>query len=150
MGSFKNLLNIQHRLIEKSDEIEAIKKKRGELFINFASNENLIVSLHYEIEFKKLEMLYIKQEQITELKDSTKVYDMELYQHQLKRLEAITDRCISSILKRLFEGGYGQELKRRGLVKEYIVASPPRSPQSSVNQGEFNHKRSLAWRGPDE
>lgn len=150
MGSFKNLLNIQHRLMEKSEEIEVIKEKRHELFIDFAFNENLIVSLHYEIEFKKLELLYIKREQITELKDSTDVYDMHDYQQQLKRLEAITDRCISSILKRLFEGGYGQELKRRGLVKEYIEASPPLSPQGCVIQGEFVHKRFLALRVPNE
>ncbi|MEK3759677.1 hypothetical protein MKZ07_14615 [Paenibacillus sp. FSL P4-0338] len=150
MGSLKSLLSIQDRLTEKSNEIEAIKAKRGELFINFATNEDLIISLYYEIEFKKLELLYIKREQITELKDSTKVYDIELYQHLLKRLGAITDRCISSILKRLFEGGYGQELRRRGLVKEYIEASPQLSPQGCVIKGEFVHKSSPVWRIPDE
>lgn len=150
MGSLKSLISIQDRLTEKSDEIEAIKAKRGELFIDIVANENLIISLYYEIEFKKLELLYIKREHITALKDSTDVYDMKLYQQQLKRLEAITDRCISSILKRLFEEGYGQELRRRGLVKEYIEASSGLSPQGCEIKGEFVHKRSLVWRAPDE
>lgn len=123
MGSFKNLLSIQHRLIEKSEEIESIKQRRRELFIDFATNENLIVSLYYEIEFKKLELMYIKREQITELRNSTDVYDRTTYLQQLSRLQNINEKCITLLLKRLFEEGYGLELKQRGLVTEHKKAA---------------------------
>lgn len=136
--------------MKKAQEIEAIKEERHSLFSKIEANEEQIIQMHYEMEFKRLECMYLKQEQIKDLKNHTDVYDTQVYHQQLKRLEAITDRCISSILKRLFEGGYGQELKRRGLVKVYIGASTPRSPQSSVNQGEFNHKSFHIWRVPDE
>lgn len=123
MGSFKNLLSIQHRLIVKSEEIEAIKQRRRELFVDFATNENLIVSLHFEIEFKKLELMYIKREQITKLKDSTDVYDRTTYLQQLSRLQNINEKCITLLVKRLFEEGYGLELKQRGLVTEHKRAA---------------------------
>lgn len=144
------LLSIAQRLVKKAQEIEAIKEERHSLFSKIEANEEQIIQMHYEMEFKRLECMYLKQEQIKDLKNHTDVYDTQVYHQQLKRLEAITDRCISSILKRLFEGGYGQELKRRGLVKEYIEASPPLSPQGCVIQGEFVHKRSLALRVPNE
>ncbi|ULO07171.1 hypothetical protein H1230_30275 [Paenibacillus sp. 19GGS1-52] len=118
------LYSIAQRLVEKSQEIDVIKDQRRSLFSEVKANEEEIIQLHYEMEFKRLEYMYLKQEQIKELKKHKDVYNPQVYQQQLKRLEAITNRCISSILKRLFEGGYGQELKKRGLVKEYITASP--------------------------
>ena len=123
------LLSIAQRLVKKSEEIDAIKEERHSLFSKIEANEEQIIQMHYEMEFKRLECMYLKQEQIKELKNHTDVYDMQVYQQQLKRLEAITNRCISSILKRLFEGGYGLELKKRGLVKDYIASSPTKLPQ---------------------
>ncbi|OME15296.1 hypothetical protein [Paenibacillus odorifer] len=93
------------------------------------TNEEQIIQLHYEMEFKRLECMYLKQEQIAELKKYKDVYNPQVYQQQLERLETITNKCISSILKRIFEGGYGLELKKRGLVKEYTASGPTNLPQ---------------------
>lgn len=110
------LLSVAQRLAKKSKEIDAIKDGRRPLFSEVEANKEQIIQMHYEMEFKRLECMYLKQEQIKELKNHTDVYNPQIYQQQLERLEAITNLCISSILKRLFEGGYGKELKRRGLV----------------------------------
>lgn len=118
------LCSINQRMVKKSQEINGIKDQRRSLISELEVNEEQITQLHYETEFKRLECMYLKLEQIKELKNYTDVYNPQVYQQQLERLEAIINRCISSILKRLFEGGYGQELKKRGLVKEYITASP--------------------------
>lgn len=144
------LLSIAQRLVNKSQEIEAIKEERHSLFSEIEANEEQIIEMHYEMEFKRLECMYLKQEQIKVLINHTDVYDMQVYQQQLKRLESIINRCISSILKRLFEGGYGQELKKRGLIKEFIEVSPPLAHQGGVIQGEFVHKSSLVRRVPNE
>ncbi|WP_277506194.1 MULTISPECIES: hypothetical protein [unclassified Paenibacillus] len=146
----RKLISIAQRLVKRTQEIDAIKEERHSLFSKIEANEEQIIQSHYEMEFKRLECMYLKLEQIKEWKNHTDVYDAQVYQQQLKRMEAITERCISSILKRLFEGGYGQELKRRGLVKDYIEASPPLSPQGCVIQGEFVHKSSLLLSIPHE
>ncbi|NOU82797.1 hypothetical protein GC101_28435 [Paenibacillus sp. LMG 31459] len=112
------LLRIAQRMVLKSQEIEAIREGRRPLFSEIEKNEQQIFQKHYEMEFMRLESMYLKQEQIQELKNELGVYDMPVYQQQLDCLEAITNQCISSILKRLFEGGCGQELKKRGLVGE--------------------------------
>jgi len=109
------LLSIAQRLVKKSQEIDAIKDQRRSLLTEVEANEVRIMQLHYEMEFKRLECMYLKQEQIKEMKNQTAVYNPQEYQQQLERLEAITNRCISFIRKRIFEGGYGQELKNRGL-----------------------------------
>lgn len=115
MANFKNLLSIQQRLEEKSEQIEAIKQRRRTLFADVPANEKEIISLHFEIELKKLELLHIKREQITELKSSTDVYDKTMYLHQLTRLQSINEKCITLLVKRLFEEGHGLELKKEGL-----------------------------------
>lgn len=122
MSSLK-LLNIAQRINVKFNEIQTMKVKRRLLFSDTTANESQIISLHYEVEFKKLELMYMKQEQIAEMTNFSNVYERKIYQQQLKRLNSLNEKCISLLLKRLFEEGYGQELKKRGLIKEHITAS---------------------------
>ncbi|GGF72294.1 hypothetical protein GCM10010912_16770 [Paenibacillus albidus] len=124
MANFKNLLNIQQCITEKREDIEIIKQKRRVLFNNVAANEDEIIALHYEIEFKKLELLHIKREQITVLRDSSDVYDRTIYLQQLGRLQNVNEKCISILVKRLFEEGYGMELKKRGFIPEHRPEKP--------------------------
>ncbi|MEC0167416.1 hypothetical protein [Paenibacillus graminis] len=119
MANFKNLLRIQQCLLEKTDEIEELKRKKQTLFNDITVNGKEIISLYFEIEFKKLELMHIKREQITELKKSNDVYNRTIYQQQLNRLQNINEKCISLLVKRLFEEGYGQELRTRGLVPQF-------------------------------
>lgn len=94
-----------------------MKDKRQSLYTEVPAHEDDIIHLHYEIEFKRLESMYLRQEQIRELKKYTHVKKNQVSQKQLETLEMKMTRCISSILKLLFEAGYGQELKRRGFLK---------------------------------
>ncbi|ASA20237.1 hypothetical protein [Paenibacillus donghaensis] len=124
MGNFENLLNIEVRLTGKREEIELIKHRRRVLFNDVDANEKEIISLHYEIEFKKLELLHVKREQITLLRNSTDVHDRTIYLQQLSRLQLLNEKCITIQVKQLFEEGYGLELKQRGLITGYEEAEP--------------------------
>lgn len=124
MANFKYLLSIQQRLLDKSDEIEDIKRRKRTLMNDVPTNEKEIIALHFEIEFKKLELMHIKREQIAELRKSNDVFDKRTFVNQLDRLQKLNERCITLLVKRIFEEGYGQELKNRGLVEQYLVISP--------------------------
>lgn len=73
--------------------------------------------MHYEIEFKRLESMYLRLEQISELNKYIHIKKKLVSQKQLVALEKRMNESITSTLKQLFEAGYGQELKRRGYLK---------------------------------
>ncbi|MNW08338.1 hypothetical protein D3C71_2051050 [compost metagenome] len=75
--------------------------------------------MHYEIEFKRLERMYLRKEQLSALKENASVIKNQVSQKQLEELENKITNSISPILKLLFEAGYGQELKGRGFLKNY-------------------------------
>ncbi|WNS46420.1 hypothetical protein [Paenibacillus sp. MMS20-IR301] len=74
------------------------------------------IRLHYELEFKRLERMYLRQEQISEIKKYIPSANNPVSQKHLEALEMKMARCITSTLKLLFEAGYGQEMKRRGYL----------------------------------
>lgn len=123
MEKSASLLKIQQRSLDKLAEIEDIKQKKRTLLNDVSANEQEIISLHVEIEFKKLELMYIKREQIAELRNSNDVYDKKTFMNKLNRLQRINERCITLLVKRIFEEGYGRELKNRGLVEQYHVSN---------------------------
>ncbi|OKP93996.1 hypothetical protein A3848_02880 [Paenibacillus sp. P32E] len=118
------MLYIAQRFEKKPEEIDAMKDKRQPVVSRISANTDQVLRLHLEMDFRRLERMYFKQEQIQELKRHANSSQKLISLQQLERLETTTNSCISSMLKRLFEAGYGQELKRRGLVQEYQTTVP--------------------------
>ncbi|OKP91647.1 hypothetical protein A3844_00525 [Paenibacillus helianthi] len=113
------MLYIAQRFEKKPEEMDAMKEKRQPVVSRISANTDQVLRLHLEMDFRRLERMYFKQEQIQELKRHANSSQKLISLQQLERLETTTNSCISSMLKRLFEAGYGQELKQRGLVQEY-------------------------------
>lgn len=103
-------MNINEKMELKWEEITTTTNEREALFMNFEVNKDRISGLYFEREIKKLQYMFLKREQLTEMKINS--YD----QDSISRIEKMNETCISLLTKRLIEDGYEDRLKQYGLV----------------------------------
>ncbi|MEK4876925.1 MULTISPECIES: hypothetical protein [Paenibacillus] len=122
MGIFNLLLDIERRMLNVDSEIEQLKKERNDLFTSVNASDADLKTLYLNIELKKLERMYVKRQQLIELKSSTEPVDSKLqYLQQLGKLESVNERCIQLLVKRLSEEGYRTLLKQRGFLPDHKI-----------------------------
>ncbi|QMV43726.1 hypothetical protein [Cohnella cholangitidis] len=106
-------MNIKEKMELKWEEMTAVKNERESLFDNFEANKERIAELHFEVEIKQLEYMFLKREQLAELKKTEKV---AIVAESVASVESINDTCIGLVQKRLIEYGYEERLKQEGLL----------------------------------
>lgn len=106
-------MSIKEKMELKWEEMTAIKNERESLFDNFEANKERISELHFEVEIKQLEYMFLKREQLAELKENEKV---SIVLKSVADVENINDTCIELVQKRLIEYGYEERLKHEGLL----------------------------------
>ncbi|APB77364.1 hypothetical protein BJH92_15460 [Paenibacillus polymyxa] len=97
-------MDIKEKMESKWEEIVATKNEREALFENFEDNKDRISELHFEVEIKQLQYMFLKREQLAELDPDN-----------VTGAEKINETCIELSQKKLIENGYEERLKREGL-----------------------------------
>ncbi|KJD43009.1 hypothetical protein QD47_24915 [Paenibacillus terrae] len=94
----------------KWEEITVTKNKREALFDKFEANKDRISELYFELEIKQLQYMYLKREQLTEMKKTTTIPD------SIMRIDKMNETCIHLSQKKLIEYGYKELLEQEGLI----------------------------------
>ena len=102
-------MEIKLKMESKWEEITATKNEREALFDNFEANKDRIAELHFEVEIKQLQYMFLKREQLAELKKTAIVPD------SVTGIEKVNETCIGLTQKHLIEYGYGERLKQPNL-----------------------------------
>ncbi|WP_103110973.1 hypothetical protein [Brevibacillus reuszeri] len=103
-------MDIKQRMESKWEEITATKNEREALFDNFDANKDKISELHFEVEIKQLQYMFLKREQLEKLKRTAS--DLE----SVTSIEKVNETCIELTQKQLIENGYEKRLKQEGLI----------------------------------
>ncbi|TFB14114.1 hypothetical protein E3U55_14455 [Filobacillus milosensis] len=103
-------MNIQEKMDLKWNEITATKKEREELFSDFENNKGKISELYYETEIKQLEYMFLKREQLEQLRKTT------YHNENVDRVERILETCITQVRERLIKKGLKERLQAEKLI----------------------------------
>lgn len=101
-------MDIKERMNSKMTEIADLKNEREALFSDFETNKERISELYYEIEIKKLQYMFLKREQLTELKKDEK---SAVVAESVSNVESINETCIKLLQKQLIESGFEERIK---------------------------------------
>ncbi|AJS59190.1 hypothetical protein [Paenibacillus sp. IHBB 10380] len=103
-------MDFTQRMESKWEEITVTKNERELLFDNFEANKECIAELHYEVEIKQLQYLFLKREQLAGLKEVLNTPDL------MADIEKINETCISIAQKHLVEAGLKERLVLESLI----------------------------------
>lgn len=103
-------MDIKQKMESKWEEITATKNEREALFDNFEANKNRISELHFEVEIKQLQYMFLKREQLAGVKRTA------LDPDSVTRIEKVNETCIELVQKQLIENGYEEKLQKEGLL----------------------------------
>lgn len=103
-------MGIEKELKQISNEVRRVKNERDALFLNFEANKDRISELHFEIEIKQLQYLFLKRKQLSDLKLSA------IDVNSIVGIEKVNDTCIQLAQEKLVDNGYLERLVQEGLV----------------------------------
>ena len=103
-------MTIDVQMQQKWEEVEATKLKRSKLFSDEMKNRDQIAALYFEVEILKLQYMFLKREQLAQLRLSAA--DPKFVQS----VEQVNETCIDLALKELVENGYQARLEELKLL----------------------------------